>query len=114
MTNYIILRDSFTGSGLEEIKGIGLNVFEDSELNDYIEGASELILEEDGWDGIEAYNEENIPMGETLVICQILAELDGKRADSYINDLLQEREEEKDKEEYELYLKLKSKYEGGQ
>ena len=109
---YIILRDTF-GDGLETISNIGVDVIEKHQLDEYICAAAQSIIDEDGWDGLEGYNgdEETIPMGETLVICEILGELKGKSVDTYINDLLEEREKQSNTEEYELYLKLKEKFE---
>ena len=48
----------------------------------------------------------------TLVICEILEELKGKSVDTYIQDVIKQKEEKENNEEYELYLKLKEKFEG--
>lgn len=108
--NYIILRDTF-GDGLETISNIRLDVIEKHQLNEYICAAAEIILAEDGYESINAYDEENQPMGETLVICEIVGELKGKSVDTYILDVLQQQEEKENTEEYDLYLKLKEKFE---
>jgi hypothetical protein len=107
---YIILRDTF-GRGLETIPNIGVDVIEEHQLDEYICSAAEITLAEDGWDGVDAYDEENEPMGETLVICEILGELKGKNVDTYIQDVLKQKEEKENTEEYEIYLKLKEKFE---
>ena len=107
---YIILRDTF-GDGLETISNIGVDVIEKHQLNEYICAAAEIILAEDGYESINAYDEENEPMGETLVICEILDEVKGKNVSNYIGDVLQQQEEKENTEEYELYLKLKEKFE---
>jgi hypothetical protein len=107
---YIILRDTF-GDGLETISNIGVDVIEEHQLDEYICNAAEILLDEDGWDGVEAYDEENIPMSETLVICEVVGELKGKNVDTYIRDVLKEKEQKENTEEYELYLKLKEKFE---
>jgi threonine dehydratase len=107
---YIILRDTF-GDGLETISNIGVDVIEKNQLDQYICDAAEIILAEDGWDGVEAYDEENIPMGETLVICEIVETIKDKSVDTYIRDVLKKQKEKENKEEYELYLKLKEKFE---
>ena len=111
---YIILRDTF-GRNLEEISKIGLEVIEEEQLNDYILEAREHILAEEGWDGVDDYenDENNNPMGETLVICEIVDEIKGKFVDDYIYDVIREEEEKENTEEYELYLKLKEKFENG-
>ena len=107
---YIILRDTF-GDGLETISNIGVDVIEKHQLNEYICAAAEIILAEDGYESINAYDEENEPMGETLVICEILDEVKGNNVCNYIGDVLQQQEEKENTEEYELYLKLKEKFE---
>ena len=85
---YIILRDTF-GRGLEEISKIGLEVIDEPQLDDYIHAAHEHILAEEGWDGVDDYenDENNNPMGETLVICEIVDEIKGKFVDDYIYDV---------------------------
>jgi hypothetical protein len=52
-------------------------------------------------------------MGETLVICEIVDEIKGKLVDDYIYDVIREEEKKENTEEYELYLKLKEKFENG-
>ena len=109
---YIILRDTF-GNGLETISNIGVDVIEEHQLNEYICAAAEIILvEDDQYATLSDYDEDgNTPMGEILVICKILGEVKGKNVSNYIQDVLQQQEENKNKEEYKLYLKLKEKFE---
>ena len=107
---YIILRDTF-GDGLETISNIGVDVIEEHQLDEYICAAAEIILAEDGSESMNTYDEENIPMSKTLVICEILDEVKGKNVSNYIGDVLQQQEEKENTEEYELYLKLKEKFE---
>ena len=49
-------------------------------------------------------------MEETLVICEIVETIKDKSVDTYIRDVLKGQEEKQNKEEYELYLKLKEKF----
>jgi len=108
---YIILRDTF-GRGLETISNIGLEIIEEHELDDYICDATEIILEEVGYEILSEYEADGAnPIGEEIVICEIVGELKGKSVDTYILDVLKGKEEKQNKEEYELYLKLKEKFE---
>ena len=111
---YIILRDTF-GRGLETISNIGLEIIEEHELDDYICDTTEIILEEVGYESLSEYEKKwddgANPIGDEIVICEIVGELKGKNVDTYIRDVLTQKEEEKNKEDYELYLKLKEKFE---
>jgi hypothetical protein len=107
---YIILRDTF-GRGLETIPNIGLEVIDFHQLDDYICDAAEITLAEDGYDKADAYDEENEPMGETLVICEVLDKIGTQNVVSYIQDAIRNKENNKNEEDYELYLKLKEKFE---
>ena len=108
---YIILRDTF-GDGLETISNIGVDVIEKHELNDYICDAAEIVANEEGYEDLNTYIEEStLLMEETLVICEIVETIKDKSVDTYIKDVLKERLEKENKEEYELYLKLKEKFE---
>ena len=108
---YIILRDTF-GNGLETISNIGVDVIEEHQLNDYIYDAAEIVANEEGYESLSEYiKESTLCMGETLVICEIVGELKGKDVDAYIDEVLMKRETEYTLEEYELYLKLKEKFE---
>lgn len=111
---YIILQDTF-GRGLEPISNIGLEVFDEHQLGDYICDATEIILAESGYRSLSEYEERwddgANPMGNTLVICEVLGEIKGVNVDTYIQDVLKNKEKQKDAEEYELYLKLKEKFE---
>jgi threonine dehydratase len=110
LMTYIILRDTF-GNGLETIPNIGVDVIEEHQLDDYIWDAAKTILAEDGYATVTDYDEENIALSETLVICEILEKLKDKTVPYYIDEVLMKRETEYTVEEYELYLKLKEKFE---
>ena len=111
---YIILRDTF-GRGLETISNIGLEVIDEHQLNDFICDATKITLEEDGFESLSEYEERwdagANPMGEILVICEIVETIKDKSVDTYIKDVLKGQAEKENKEEYELYLKLKEKFE---
>jgi len=107
---YIILRDTL-GCGLKTISNIGLDVFEKDQLDEYICHAAEIIADEEGYEDLNTYIEEStLPMEETLVICEIVETIKDKSVDTYIKDVLKGQVEKENKEEYELYLKLKEKF----
>lgn len=112
--NYIILRDTF-GRGLETISNIGLEVIDEHQLDDYICDATEIFLEEMNFKSLSEYGERwdegANPMRGVFVICEILEELKGENVDTYIQGVLKQKEEKESTEEYELYLKLKEKFE---
>lgn len=109
---YIILRDTF-GRGLETISNIGLEVIDAHQLEDCICDAAEILLVEDGqYATVSDYDEDgNTPMKETLVICEVLDKIGKRKVDIFIQDALTNKENQKNEEEYELYLKLKEKFE---
>ena len=108
---YIILRDTF-GKGLETISNIGLEVIEKYQLNDYICDAAEIVANGEGYEDLNTYIQEStLLMEETLVICEIVETIKDKSVDTYIRDVLKGQVEKENKEEYELYLKLKEKFE---
>ena len=116
---YIILRDTF-GGGLETISNIGLEVIDAHQLEDYICDAAEILLvEDDQYATVSDYDDDgNTPMREklvilreTLVICEVLDKIGNQKVDSFIQDALTNKENQKNEEEYELYLKLKEKFE---
>jgi hypothetical protein len=108
---YIILRDTF-GDRLETISNIGVVVIEKHELNEYICAAAEIVANEEGYGSVSEYiKESTLCMGETLVICEIVETIKDKSADTYVLDVLKGQAEKENKEEYELYLKLKEKFE---
>ena len=111
---YIILRDTF-GRGLETISNIGLEVIDEHQLDDFICDAAEITLAEDGYESLSEYeerwDESANPMGKILVICEVLNKFKGTSSDVYIRDVLKNKQDQKDAEEYQLYLKLKEKFE---
>ena len=108
---YIILRDTF-GRGLETISNIGLEVIEKHQLDNFIFDAADIVANEEGYEDLNTYTEEStLLMEETLVICEIVETIKDKSVDTYIRDVLKGQAEKENKEEYELYLKLKEKFE---
>lgn len=108
---YIILRDTF-GGGLKTIYGIGLEVIDDNELDEWIISAAEVIAEECGYEdlNLKSYNDDHkdLPIEETLVICNLLKNDIGS---DYIRNAIKNHMDKETKEQYALYLKLKEKFE---
>lgn len=107
--SYIILRDTF-GGGLKTIYGIGLEVFDDNQLDEWIISAAGVIAEEDGYEDLKSYNDDHkdFPIEETLVICNLLTNDIGS---DYIRNVIKNNMDKETKEQYALYLKLKEKFE---
>jgi hypothetical protein len=107
---YIILRDTL-GRGLKTISNIDLDVFEKDQLDEYICDAAEIIADEDGYGDLSNYLEHADCVGDSIVICEILTEIKfGTTVSDYVFGVVEKRKNEKEKEEYELYLKLKEKF----
>ena len=108
---YIILRETF-GRGLETISNIGLEVIDEHQLDDYICDVADIVANEEGYEDLNSYIEEStLLMEETLLIYEIVETIKDKSVDTYIRDVLKGQVEKENKEEYELYLKLKEKFE---
>jgi hypothetical protein len=106
---YIILRDTL-GRGLKTISNIDLDVFEKDQLDEYICHAVEIIADEDGYGDLSNYLKHADCVGDSIVICKILTEIEYGTSSDYVFDVVEKRKNEKEKEEYELYLKLKEKF----
>jgi len=61
----------------------------------------------------DGYEEEHAPLviSDAIVICEIVDTIDGTYASDYIRNLVVESKIKQSTEEYELYLKLKEKFE---
>ena len=107
---YIILRDTFGGDSLKTIPGIGLDVIDDDQIDEWIISAAEVIAEEDGYEDPKSYNDDHpdFPIEETLVICKLITNDIGS---DYIRDVIKNHMDKQTKEQYALYLKLKEKFE---
>ena len=117
---YIILRDTF-GDGLEIIPDIGIDVYNDDELDDAICYSARYIVDEDGYEDLNSYidDHKDVPIEETLVICEIknsvFIRTDEEEYDidvrKHIKNVLQEQIKKENEKEYKQYLKLKKKFE---
>jgi len=100
---YIILRDTF-GNGLTTFNSSELELYSKDQLEEGILAAAQ---------GVYEYEEEHAPLviSDAIVICEIMDTIDGTYASDYIRNLIVESKIKQSTEEYELYLKLKEKFE---
>ncbi len=109
---YIILRDTF-GAGLTTFNSSGLELYSKDQLEEGVVAAAQELLDADGIDSVYEYEEEHAPLviSDAIVICEIMDTIDGTYASDYIRNLIVESKIQQSNEEYELYLKLKEKFE---
>lgn len=108
---YIILRDTF-GDGLEVIPGVDLEVIDEADLSKWVFDAASIILSEEGYTYLQEYEKYHLKIGEEIVVCQIVDKIQGVLATKWIRDQIADQEEAERKEQYELYLKLKKRFDG--
>lgn len=109
---YIILCDTF-GNGLKPFTSLGLEVYDKDQLEEVVAAAAQDLLDEDGVNSVYEYEEEHAPLliSDAIVICEIMDTIDGTYASDYIRHIVVESKIKESNEEYELYLKLKEKFE---
>jgi hypothetical protein len=109
---YIILRDTF-GDGLTTFSSSGLELYDKDQLEEGILAAAQDLFDEDGVDSVYEYEEEHAPLviSDAIVICEIVDTIDGTYASDYIRNHIVESKIKQSTEDYELYLKLKEKFE---
>jgi hypothetical protein len=109
---YLILRDSF-GNGLELCPSAGLTIFTREQLPEALCSVAHEILSINDCDTLPEYHDcSPMPIGEEIVVCEILGEMGDKEISDFIHDILVEDETKRTQEEYQLYLKLKRKFDG--
>jgi hypothetical protein len=109
---YIILKDTF-GNGLTTFNSSKLELYGKDQLEEGILAAAQDLLDADEVDSVYEYEEEHAPLviGDAIVICEIVDTIDGTYTSNYIRHLIVESKIKQSNEEYELYLKLKEKFE---
>jgi hypothetical protein len=109
---YIILKDTL-GNGLTTFNSSKLGLYDKDQLEEGILAAAQDLLDADGVDSVYEYEEEYAPLviGDAIVICEIVDTIDGTYTSDYIRHLIVESKIKQSNEEYELYLKLKEKFE---
>ena len=108
---YIILRDTF-GNGLEQIPNIDLCVIDKEQLPEWTLEAAEIIMNDEGCGSVIEDEMDGSNIGEEIVICEILGEIDGVALDKWIRHQVVEGKIQKSNKEYQEYLRLKKKFEG--
>jgi hypothetical protein len=90
-----------------------LELYDKDQLEEGILAAAQDLLDADGVDSVYEYEEEYAPLviGDAIVICEIVDTIDGTYTSNYIRNLIVESKIKQSTEEYELYLKLKEKFE---
>ena len=110
-----MLRDTL-GDGLETFPYFDLLVASDEEeLAKYVNAAFEYLLEENGYEPITsvAEYEKDVgwPIGQEIVVAQFVNSIGGKEPSAWMREKLSAVKKKKDDEDYQLYLKLKEKFE---
>ncbi len=110
---YIILRDTL-GAGLATFESTKLEVFSEQSLPEAVVEVGQELMDNAGIDNIYEYEEElgrHLAISDEIVICEIIDEVDKMSADDYIRHHIAEFKIKQSTDEYELYLKLKKKFE---
>jgi hypothetical protein len=109
---YIILKDTL-GNGLTTFNSSELELYSKDQLEEGILAAAQDLFDEEGLDSVYEYEEEHAPLviGDAIVICEIVDTIDGTYTSNYIRNIIVENKIKQSTEEYELYLKLKEKFE---
>jgi hypothetical protein len=109
---YLILRDTF-GDGLTTFRSTELEIHGIDQLEEAVVAVAQELLDQDGVDSVCEYEEEHAPLviSDAIVICEIVDNIEGADTTNYIRNLIVESKVKQSVEEYELYLKLKEKFE---
>jgi hypothetical protein len=109
---YIILKDTL-GNGLTTFNSSELELYSKDQLEEGILAAAQDLFDEEGVNSVYEYEEQHASLfiSDAIVICEIVDTIDGTYASDYIRHLIVESKIKQSNEEYELYLKLKEKFE---
>jgi len=109
---YIILKDTL-GNGLTTFNSSELELYSKDQLEEGILAAAQDLFDEEGVNSVYEYEEQHASLfiSDAIVICEIVDTIDGTYASDYIRNLIVESKIKQSNEEYELYLKLKEKFE---
>lgn len=115
---YVILRDTL-GDGLETFNSINLEVIEEKDLDEFVQGAIDQILEEKGAETVREYYQSQpsfdcVNIDSEIVILECVETVKNLPIDEYIKQMCNKYDEsikEKESDEYKEYLRLKAKFE---
>ena len=116
---YVILRDTL-GDGLDTFDSINLEVIEEKDLDEFVQGAIDQILEEEGAETVKEYYQNqpsfnHVNISSEIVVLECSETVKNLPVDEYVKQMCKKYDEsvkEKESEEYKEYLRLKEKFEG--
>jgi hypothetical protein len=110
--NYIILKSGFC-KGISLFKSTGLKIYHKDELPKVLSTVGQELLDEGAYNSVYDYERDCYPelIGDKILVCEISTTIDGQYIGDYIRYNIVESRIKQSNEEYELYLKLKEKFE---
>lgn len=110
--NYIILKTGFC-KGISLFKSTELKTYHKEELPEVLLTVGQELLDEGEYNSVYDYERDNYPepIEDRILVCEIPTTIDGTYIGTYIRYHIVESKIKQSDEEYELYLKLKEKFE---
>jgi hypothetical protein len=109
---YIILKTGFC-KGISLFKSTELKTYHKDDLPKVLSTVGQELLDEGGYSNVYDYERDCYPepIQDRILVCGILNTIDGTYVGNYIRHIIVESKIKQSSEEYELYLKLKEKFE---
>lgn len=107
---YILLRETF-GSGLEAFDGLNLEILNQDQLAEVVINQADNILGEECYESVHDYEKDVIKIEDNFVIFEMTDKIGDSDVNQWVRHLIVENKINHSKNEYELYLRLKQKYE---
>lgn len=104
------MKDSI-GGGMQLSSYFGLDVLTKEELENAVCIVADEVMEEDSVENISSYKNSAYDISERVCILEFVEEIDSIPVEDYIINHYTQKKKEVDDEEYQLYLKLKEKFE---
>ena len=110
--NYILLKTGF-GKGISLFNSTGLKPYHKDKLSEVLLTVGQELLDEGGYDNVYEYERDCYPepIQDRILVCGISTTIDGEYIGNYIRYHIVEGKIKQSNGEYELYLKLKEKFE---